>query len=141
MWEKKEEGERVRSGSVRFRIDTVRIDTVRIEPVRIDTVRIDTARIDTVRINTIPYRDGQNGSEGLKGMVLNPSGDLGDRGVLHATCEGDVGEGGVPPGGKAETWGEVAGVRLQEGGLTHTGDATQAQLRVDKGLTNKVRSV
>ncbi len=78
---------------------------------------------------------------GSRGMVLNPSGDLGDRGVLHATCEGDVGEGWVPPGGKVETWFEVAGVRLQEGGLTHTGDATQAQLRVDKGLTDEVRSV
>jgi hypothetical protein len=100
-------------------------------------VRIDTVRIDTVRIDTIPYRDGRNGSEGLKGMVLNTSGDLGDREVLHATCEGDVGEGWVPPGGKAETWCEVAGVRLQEGGL----DATQAQLRVDKGLTDEVRSV
>ncbi len=74
-------------------------------------------------------------------MILNPSGDLGDRGALHATCEGDVGEGWVPPGGKAKTWCEVAGVRLQEGGLTHTGDSTQAQLRVDNGLTDEVRSV
>jgi hypothetical protein len=74
-------------------------------------------------------------------MVLDPSGDLVYRGVLDDTCEGDVGEGWVPPGGEAETWCEVAGVRLQEGGLTHTGDSTQAQLRVYKGLTDEVRSV
>jgi hypothetical protein len=37
-------------------------------------------------------------------MVQDPSGNLGDRGVLHRTCEGDVGEGRVPPGGEAETW-------------------------------------
>jgi hypothetical protein len=57
-------------------------------------------------------------------MVQDPSGDLGDRGVLHRTCEGDVGEGRVPPRGESETWCSVAGVWLQEGGLTHTGNAT-----------------
>jgi hypothetical protein len=73
--------------------------------------------------------------------LTHPSGDLGDRGVLHCSCAGGVGEGRVPPGGEAETWCEVASMRLQEGGLARTGDETQAQIGVNKRLTDEVRSI
>ncbi len=59
-------------------------------------------------------RDGLR--DGGRGVVQDPSGDLGDRGVIHSACEGGVGEARVPPGGEAETWGEVAGMGLQKGG-------------------------
>ncbi len=58
-------------------------------------------------------------------------------GAREVRAEGE----GKGAGGEAETWCEVAGVRLQEGGLTHTGDSTQAQLRFYKGLTDEVRFV
>ena len=76
-------------------------------------------------------RDGLR--DGGWGVVQDPFGDLGDRGMFHSACEGGVGEGRVPSGGEAETWGEVAGMGLQEGGLTSTGDSAKAQL--DEGPT------
>ena len=74
-------------------------------------------------------------------MVQDPSGDLGDRGTFHSACVGGVGEGRVPPGGEAETWGEVAGMGLQEGGLANTGDSAKAQVGIDEGPTYEVRSI
>ena len=75
------------------------------------------------------------------GVVLDPLGDLRDRGVLHVTCEGDVGESRVPPGGEAETWRKVARVWLEESGLASAGDATEAQIGIEKGLADEVRSI
>ena len=74
-------------------------------------------------------------------MVLDPLGDLRDRGVFHGTCEGDVGESRVPPGGEAETWRKVASVWLEESGLASAGDATEAQIGIEKRLTDEVRSI
>ena len=79
--------------------------------------------------------------ERRRGLVLNPPGNLCDRGVLHRACGGEVGESRVPPGGEAETWREVAGVGLQERGLAGAGDATEAQIGIYKGLADKVRSI
>ena len=73
--------------------------------------------------------------------LTHPSGDLGDRGVLHCSCAGGVGEGRVPPGGEAETWREVASVWLEESGLASAGDATEAQIGIEKRLTDEVRSI
>ena len=61
--------------------------------------------------------------------------------MVHSACEGGVGEGRVPPGGEAKTWGEVAGMGLQEGGLARAGDPAQAQLGIDEGPTYEVRSI
>ena len=74
-------------------------------------------------------------------MILYPSGHLRDRGVFHGTCEGDVGESRVPPGGEAETWRKVASVWLKESGLASAGDATEAQIGIEKRLTDEVRSI
>ena len=84
-------------------------------------------------------RDGLR--DGGRGVVQDPSGDLGDRGTFHSACVGGVGEGRVPPGGEAETWGEVAGMGLQEGGLANTGDSAKAQVGIDEGPTYEVRSI
>ena len=78
---------------------------------------------------------------GRRGLVLNPPGNLRDRRMLYCTCEGDIGESRVPPGGEAETWREVAGVWLQEGGLASAGDATEAQIGIEKRLTDEVRTI
>ena len=83
----------------------------------------------------------QWGQERRGGVVLDPLGDLRDRGVLHGTGEGDVGESRVPPGGEAGTWRKVASVGLEKNGLAHAGDATEAQIGIEKGLTDKVRSI
>ena len=74
-------------------------------------------------------------------VILDQSGHFCDRGVFHGTCEGDVGESRVPPGGEAETWRKVASVWLEESGLASAGDATETQIGIEKRLTNKVRSI
>ena len=47
----------------------------------------------------------------------------------------------MPSGGEAETWRTVASVGLEEDGLAHAGDATEAQLGIEKRLTDEVRSI
>ncbi len=47
----------------------------------------------------------------------------------------------MPPGGEAETWREVASVWLEESGLDSAGDATEAQIGIDKRLTDEVRTI
>ncbi len=76
-------------------------------------------------------------------MFLDPAGNLGDGdgGVLDGACGCGVAESGVPAGGEAETWCEVAGVGLQKGGLTGPSDATKTKVGVDEGPTYKVRPV
>ena len=74
-------------------------------------------------------------------MILYPSGHLRDRGVFDGACRRHIRKGGVPTGGQALTWCEVAGVGLQKGWLAVTGDAAHAQIRIKKTLTDEVGAV
>ena len=74
-------------------------------------------------------------------MILYPSGHLRDRGVFDGAGRRHIGEGGVPTGGQALTWCEVAGVGLQKGWLAVTGDAAHAQIGIKKTLTDEVGAV
>ncbi len=74
-------------------------------------------------------------------MILYPSGHLRDRGVFDGACRRHIGKGGVPTGGQALTWCEVAGVGLQKGWLAVTGDAALAQIGIKKTLTDEVGAV
>ena len=74
-------------------------------------------------------------------MILDPAGSLGNGGVLDGACGCGVAESGVPAGGEAKTWCEVAGVGLQKRGLTGTSDATKTKVGVDEGPTYEVRPI
>ena len=47
----------------------------------------------------------------------------------------------MPAGGEAETWCEVAGVRLEKRWLTGTGDAANTKVGVEEGPTYEVRPI
>ncbi len=81
---------------------------------------------------------GRRAHWGRKGF--DPPGNLGDGGGFRSAGESGVEEGGVPSRAEAGTGLEVAAVGLvEEGGGTRR-DGAEAEVRIQEGATNEVRS-
>ena len=81
---------------------------------------------------------GRRAHWGRKGF--DPPGNFGDGGGFHFAGESGVEEGGVPTRAEAGTGFEVAAVGLVEEGRATRRDGAEAEVRIQEGATNEVRT-